>query len=144
MVANKRKGNQHILSSYNFSDILLEARIPCACRVVETRHKLYVFPCLYVERHNIVFNSQVICSVIIAVYRKNNNNRGTEKLSNFWFKYTQRIESKQIHSTQSQSFHCVIHISSIIPILTLMALLGSVSSQLVLVYFIILFGCTRS
>ena len=64
--------------------------------MVETGHKVYVFPCLRFGRHNIVFNSRVICSVIIAVYGKNNNNRGTEQLSNFWFKLTQTIESNQI------------------------------------------------
>ena len=96
MVAKKRKGNQHVLSSYNFRNTLLGARILCACEVVETGHKVYIFPCWCFGRHNIVFNSRVICSVIIAVYRKNNNNRGTEKLSNFWFKFTQTIESNQI------------------------------------------------
>ena len=45
-------------------------------------------------------------------------------------------------SIQSHSFHYVIHTSSIIPILTLMALLDSVSSQFVLFYYFI--GCTRS
>ena len=47
MVAKKRKGNQHVLSSYNFSDILLGARILCACGVVETGHKvcLSLFAC---------------------------------------------------------------------------------------------------
>ena len=40
-------------------------------------------------------------------------------------------------SIQSHSFHYVIHTSSIIPILTLMALWGSVSSQFVLFYYFI-------